>query len=215
MSTLTVVGGSSSRPSAALDEGAFIRLEKLSRKAAYDSLRAHAGYLADDQLDSLAIYLLGLGIRAWERYDERLAGGISRETHAYRAMRGYHKGRCTDGPYIDWLRTHVRDSRFEPEGSVAVTESGELPEGSFELDEKLEVEAVVESYAGLLPEREAWTLRHVATALARGSTLAEVVDELLSDLADALRPHLLGAKEIAPTLSSFEELFSDWLQEAA
>lgn len=195
-----------------VDSETFVRLEKLSRKAANDSLRAHGAHLSDDQFDHLAVHLLTVGLRAYDEFDAELAGGVSRETYAFRAMRGYRQGRFTEGPYIDWLRTHIRDSRFEPEGSVSVTELGELPER--ETHEVPALEEVVEHYAAGLSGRDAWTLRHVATALASGFTLAEVVDGLLRDLADAIAPSLDG-RQLHPDLRSFEELFSDWLKEAA
>jgi hypothetical protein len=208
--TLTLVS------SATLDEETFIRLEKLSRKAANDSLRTHGAHLSDDQFDSLAVHLLALGLRAYERYDVSLAGGVSRETHSFRAMRGYRQGRFTEGPYVDWLRTHIRDSRFEPAGSSQVTETGTLPE--HEVYEEPRLEHIVESYAAGLSDREAWTLRHVASAIATGNTLLEVVEGLLGDLADALSP-LVGDQRrpqvMGTDLSSFEDLFSDWLKEAA
>jgi hypothetical protein len=199
----------------ALDEETFVRLEKLSRKAANDSLGSHGAHLAEDQFDSLAVHLLSLGVRAWKRYDVELAGGVSQETHAFRAMRGYRQGLFTDGPYVDWLRTHVRDLRFEPKGSISVTELGELPE-SVAL-EAAEIETVIAHYALGLAEREAWTLRHVATALAGGYTLTRVVEGLLSDLADALAPQLPDEtrSRLTSSLESFEQLFTDWLQEAA
>jgi hypothetical protein len=131
-------------------------------------------------------------------------------------MRGYRKGRFTEGPYVDWLRTHIRDSRFEPIGSAQVTETGVLPE--HESYEEPGLEHVVESYARGLSERGAWTLRYVATALASGVHLVEVIEGLLSDLADELSPFVgeQGRPQVIGTdLSSFEELFSDWLREAA
>lgn len=197
---------------APLDESTFVRLEKLSRKAANDSLRARGAHLADDQFDSLAVHLLALGVRAYERYDVALAGGVARETYAFRAMRGYRQGKFTEGPYFDWLRTHVRDSRFEPAGSVSVTELGTMPET--EAHDEMRVELVLEQYAAGLSERDSWTLRHVATAIASGYTMAEVVERLLGDLADALQPQI-DTLELTPSLSSFEELFDDWIQEAA
>lgn len=198
-----------------LDSETFIRLEKLSRKAANDSLGAYGAHLAEDQFDSLAVHLLSIGVRAFERYDVALAGGVSRETQAFRAMRGYRKGSFTDGPYKDWLRTHVRDLRFEPRGSTAVTESGELPESG--APEKLELDTIVEQYAIGLADRDAWTLRHVAVALAGGFTLRQVVEGLLGDLADALAPQLPDEIRVRLTDSheSFEQLFTDWLEEAA
>lgn len=211
--TLRLVDESSSP--AKVDEETFVRLEKLSRKAANDSLRAHGAHLSEDQFDSLAMHLLRLGLRAWERYDVEMAGGVSRETHSFRAMRGYRLGSFTDGPYVDWLRTHIRDSRFEPEGSVSVTEFGDLPEG--EPHEQHELEEIAEHYAGGLSERDAWTLRHVATAIASGLTLRDVVEGLLADLQDALAPQLRPeqTRSTATDLSFFEEFFADSRQEAA
>jgi hypothetical protein len=199
-----------------LDDETFVRLERLSRKAAHDSLSAHGGHLSDDQFDSLAVHLLEIGVKAFCRYDVSAAGGISPETYAYRRMRGYRRGRITDGPYIDWLRTHVRDSRFEPASATMLTELGDLPELAFGAEPELE--DVVEHLAGGLAEREAWTLRHVAAAIAQGVTLIEVVEGLLADLADALGPALgLSRRSTisARDLGAFEELFTDWLKEAA
>lgn len=208
-----------------IDDETFVRLERLSRDAAQESLSARGGYLTDDQFDSLAMHLLELGIRAFERYDVELAtftdprsgetSVMSRDVYAYRMMRGYRHGRLTEGPYVDWLRTHIRDSRFEPEGSVALTELGVLPES--EAHEESELEAVIEHYAGGLSDREVWTLRHVAAAIASGHTFHEVVEGLLRDLADAIRPLMpeQSAERITPDLSSFEGLFADWLKEAA
>lgn len=196
--------------STSLDQGTFVSLEAMSRKAANDSLSAKGGHLADDQFDSLAVHLLGIGIRAFERFDEtQTMSDRDGFSFAYRAMRGYRDGRFTEGPYVDWLRTSVRDSRFEPDAVTAVTETGELPE-RHEIDAQA-LEAVVEHYAGGLPEREAWTLRHVATAIAEGLTLVEVCNRLLADLADALRPQIPAA----PTGPTSMEFFETWFREAA
>jgi hypothetical protein len=126
-------------------------------------------------------------------------------------MRGYRDGRFTDGPYVDWLRTNVRDSRFEPEAVASVTDTGELPDNpSPEADA---IDAVIESLAGGLSERSAWTLRHVASALAGGLTLDEVCEGLLKDLADDLRTQIPGAPETG-TVPPIE-FFETWLKEAA
>jgi hypothetical protein len=213
--TLTIVSGT---PTAALDEVTFVSLEKLARQAAYDSMDAKSAPrdgIGEDQFDALSCHLLGVGIRAFNSFDGSLTVSEGDAfNHAYRSMRGYRSGRMTEGPYIDWLRTNVRDSRFEPEGSTSVTVTGELPES--EMYEESALEVVAEQYAGGLSERDAWTLRHVATALATGLTLREVVQGLLGDLADALAPQLPErAVTLSPDLGSFEELFSDWLREAA
>jgi len=195
-----------------LDAETFVRLEKLSRKAANDALQAHGGHLSEDQFDSLAMHVLGLGVRAYEAYDEALSGGVGRDTYAFRAMRGYRYGSFTDGPYVDWLRTNIRDSRFEPEGSISLTELGDLPERMSEHEHA--PEEVAEHYAVGLSERDAWTLRHVAVALAGGHTMQQVIETLLVDLADALAPQLLPETSLLPTLESFGDLIADWLQEA-
>jgi len=73
---------------------------------------------------------------------------------------------------------------------------------------------VAEHYAVGLSERDAWTLRHVAVALAGGHTMQQVIETLLVDLADALAPQLLPETSLLPTLESFGDLIADWLQEA-
>lgn len=191
-----------------------MRLERLSRRAAHDALRAHGAHLPDDQFDALAVHLLGIGVQAYASYDPDLASGVSRETYTYRAMRGYRRGgSLTDGPYIDWLRRHVRDSRFEPERVVALSDDGTLPEPVVE-DVEPELETIVEQYAGGLSERDAWTLRHVAAAIAHGLTLVEVVEGLLRDLADAIGPQIGRSRGLQPDLGTIEHLFADWLHEA-
>jgi hypothetical protein len=182
-----------------LDADTFLSLEALSRKAANDSLQAKGGHLADDQFDSLAVHMLEIGARAFGRFDPELTvsdrDGFS---FAYRAMRGYRGGRFTEGPYIDWLRSNVRDSRFEPEGSTSVTETGELPERPA-LDPE-SFERAVEDASASLSSRALWTLHHVMrpiategksrvlVALEVGIPLAEVfdrLDELESELREA------------------------------
>lgn len=182
-----------------LDAETFVRLEKLSRKAANDSLGARGGHLAEDQFDSLAVHLLGIGVRAFERFDSALTvsdrDGFS---FAYRSMRGYRQGLFTEGPYIDWLRANIRDSRFEPEGETSVTQTGELPERPA-LDQE-SFERAVEDASAALSSRALWTLHHVmrpiatqgrsrvAVALDLAIPLGEVFDrleELESELREA------------------------------
>lgn len=193
-----------------IDEATFLRLEKLSRSAALDSMSAKGGYLADDQFDALAASLLEIGVRAFERYDPELAGGVAQETYAYRAMRGYRGGQLTEGPYTDWLRTNVRDSRFEPDMVTSLTDTGDLPE--LEEAERMAIDDLVERHARGLNERDAWTLRHVAAALAGGLRLEEVIEGLLADLADALQPEV--DVPLTTSLESFEGLFDDWMEAA-
>src|SRR5262245_58948630 len=112
--------GSATRPvNSDLPEETFLSLEALARRGAYDSMGkkgAPRDGLSEDQFDSLSCHLLGIGIRAFRAYDRELS--ISEGdafNHAYRSMRGYSGGHFTEGPYIDWLRTNIRDSRFEPD----------------------------------------------------------------------------------------------------
>ena len=92
----------------------------------------------------------------------------------------------TEGPYIDWMRTHVRDARFDPEMSTSVTETGELPEepdgvlagGTFD-------EAVLDVSWGL-STRALWTLHHLARPIAQGRPRAVVAGELGIEVREAL-----------------------------
>lgn len=117
-------------PAARLADHDFITLERLSRKAAVESLRAHRAHLDDDddRFDALAIHLLEIGVRAWHRFDPHGYPDVARETYAYRAMRGHRAGTFTDGPYLDWLRRTVRDHRFEPDVVTSLSSEGDLPE---------------------------------------------------------------------------------------
>lgn len=193
-----------------IDGPEFVSLEALSRRAANDALRRFGQHLPDDQFDALACHLLDKrGVPAFRRYDpERSLSHGDAFNYAYRQMRGWRAGSFTDGPTKDWMRTNLHDRRFEPEVYASVTETGDLPE-RHKLDAQA-IQDVAEHYAGGLPEREAWTLRHVASAVAEGLTLVEVCDRLLADLADALRPQIPAV----PGGTSME-FFETWFWEAA
>lgn len=152
-------------------------LERLSRKAASESLRALGAHLdEDDRFDALAVHLLGVGVRAWGEHDVERAGGVSRETFAFRRMRGWRSGSFTNGPTIDWIRSTVCDSRFEPTSSTSVTASGEVPEVEV-LDGRDFDAAVLEASAGLSTPA-LWALHHVARPRAEGLPLRVVADRL-------------------------------------
>lgn len=119
----------------ALDAETFTSLEALAQKAVVDSMAvkgAPRDGIGEDQLDALACHLLRIGIRAFHAFDRELTVSAGDAfNHAYRSMRGYRGGAFTEGPYIDWLRSSIRDSRFEPDGTTSVTATGELPDGGF------------------------------------------------------------------------------------
>jgi hypothetical protein len=159
-------------------------LERLSRKAAADSLAAIGGHVReDDRFDALAVSLLGVGVRAWLEHDVGLAGGVSRETFAFRMMRGWRGGSFSNGPTIDWIRSSVRDSRFEPDVVTVLTHDGVVPEvateglGDFD-------GAVLDVSAGL-STRALWTLHHVARPRAEGDPLVVVARGLDMAVAEA------------------------------
>lgn len=159
------------------------RLTKIVRKAIVDYYAEAGGSLGGDRLDDAVSFvrerLLGeLGV-----YDRALAGGVSVETFTYRRARFR---------VVDWLRTKSEglefgDARSGSQGRVGLTETGTLEVGKAE---EPGVHAAVERLAVGLSDRDRWTLRHVATAAAEGLTIAEVIEGLMLDLADALRPQL-------------------------
>lgn len=143
----TSVGGSACNPAVTsrretvpvaatetIDAETFMSLEALARKAADDSMGvkgAPRDGIGEDQFDALACDLLRIGIRAFHAFDRELTVSAGDAfNHAYRSMRGYRGGSFTEGPYIDWLRTNIRDDRFEPKASTSVTATGELPDGA-------------------------------------------------------------------------------------
>lgn len=159
------------------------RLTKIVRKAIVDYYAETGGSLGGERLDDAVSFvrerLLGeLGV-----YDRALAGGVSVETFTYRRARFR---------VVDWLRTKSEgvefgDARSGSQGRVALTDDGMLEVARSDDDR---VDVAVEQYAVGLSERDRWTLRHVATAAAEGLTIAEVIEGLMLDLADAMRPQL-------------------------
>lgn len=198
-----------------LTEHDFVTLDKLSRKAADDSMRAHGGHVTeDDRFDSLAMHLLETGVRAWRTYDTALAGGVSRETHAYRKMRGWRAGNFTNGPYIDWVRRTVRDSRFEPDIRTVLTTDGTLPDIETEHDDTLD--AVI---AGLthLGSMARWALTNIARPMAEHDrTIAEAArnarvsvafaEVAMATLADELRPGWTPTQKPSTTILDFASM---------
>lgn len=201
----------------------FITLERLSRKAASESLRAHRAHLdEDDRFDDLAIHLLETGIRAWHRFNPTGYPDVARETYAYRAMRGHRAGTFTDGPYLDWMRRTVRDSRFEPDIVTSLTTDGDLPENA--CTETESVRAVAWALARGLDPYNAWTLLELVVPMVEdgigiadaadhaGLTLCEAldrIDALSFQLAD-LRP----VRRLTPD-ATIHPLFAAVLEEAA
>lgn len=159
------------------------RLTKIVRKAVVDYYAERGGSLGGDRLDDAVSFvrerLLGeLGV-----YDRALAGGVSVETFTYRRARFR---------VVDWLRTkgeglEFGDARSGSQGRIGLTDTGTVDVGKPEGDA---VDELVERYAVGLSERDRWTLRHVATAAAEGMSIREVIEGLMLDLADALRPQL-------------------------
>ena len=160
------------------------RLTKIVRKAIVDYYAETGGSLGGDRLDDAVSFvrerLLGeLGV-----YDRSLAGGVSVETFTYRRARFR---------VVDWLRTkgeglEFGDARSGSQGKVGLTDDGVLEVARSGDDGGVDV--AVERLAVGLSDRDRWTLRHVATAAAEGLTLEEVIEGLILDLADALRPQL-------------------------
>lgn len=204
----------------ALTPDEFITLERLSRKAAHESLRAHRAHLdEDDRFDDLAIHLLETGIRAWHRYDPTGYPDVARETYAYRAMRGHRAGTFTDGPYLDWMRRTVRDNRFEPDIVTSLTTDGELPETHAVETET--VRAVAWSIARTLDPYNAQTLLELVVPMVEdgigiadaadhaGFTIGEARDRLDS-LAHQL-PDLRPVRRLTPA-PALTTIFTDALR---
>lgn len=167
-----------------------------------DYYEARGGHLSGAKLDDAIGFVRERGIRAVLEYDPERARGVSPTTFAYRIMRL----RVTD-----WLRMDLGDRRFGNDGRVSLSSDGEM---RFVAAAEDAVDDAVERLAGGLSERSAWTLRHVASAVASGSTLVEVAEGLMADLADemgATMPDRLRALVVAPVDEGF---FSSWLAAA-
>lgn len=159
------------------------RLTKIIRKAIVDYYAEAGGSLGGDRLDDAVSFVQERLLGELGSYDPALAGGVSPETFTYRRA----KFRVTD-----WLRSRSEgldfgDARSGSQGRVSLTSDGELEVGRAQDDS---VDETVERLAVGLSERSRWTLRHVASAAAQGLTIAEVIDGLMRDLADELRPQL-------------------------
>lgn len=152
-------------------------LRGLARRAAVDYYAARGGAIGGDLLERAIAFILTPGLQAVVSYDPERAGGVSVTTFAYRRMRQ----RMTD-----FLRSKAEgfgDARSGNDGRESLTSDGELRSVAVPVES---VERAADELAGGLSERSGWTLRHVATAVAEGLTLVEVVEELLGDLADEL-----------------------------
>lgn len=149
-------------------------LSGLARRAVLDFYESAGGSLSGAKLEDAIGFVRERGIRALLEYDPVKARGLSPTTFAYRIMRL----RVTD-----WLRADLGDRRFGNDGRVSLSSDGEM---RFVEREEDTVDDAVERLAGGLSERSAWTLRHVASAVAQGSTLVEVVEVLMADLADEM-----------------------------
>lgn len=186
------------------------RLTKIVRKAVVDYYAESGGSLGGDRLeDAIAFVRERLLAGELAKYDPALAGGVSPETFTYRRARF----RVTD-----WLRSkgeglEFGDARSGAQGRVSLTSDGELEVAQGPSDS---VDEAVERLAAGLSERSRWTLRHVASAAAEGMTIAEVVEGLMRDLADELRPQL--PEELQEQLSGGEPsatAFASWFGVAA
>lgn len=153
------------------------QLRGLARKAAVDYYEARGGSIGGDLLERAIAFVLTPGLQAIVQYDPGRANGVSATTFAYRRMRL----RMTD-----FLRSKAEgfgDARSGSDDRVTLTADGEVravaPDGD-------PLEVVAAQLSGGLSERSGWTLRHVATAVAEGLSVVEVVEGLLGDLADEL-----------------------------
>jgi hypothetical protein len=184
-------------------------LRGLARKAAVDYYDARGGSIGGDLLERAIAFILTPGLQAVVAYDPERAGGVSVTTFAYRRMRT----RMTD-----FLRSKAEgfgDARSGNAGRETLTVDGELSAVAAS-DES--VERAADELAGGLSERSGWTLRHVATAVAEGLTLVEVVEELLGDLADELgaaMPERLRQQLVRGGDAPSSGLLDEWLGEAA
>lgn len=185
------------------------RLTKIVRKAVVDYYAESGGSLGGDRLEDAVAFVRERMFGEIGRYDAALAGGVSVETWVYRRS----KPRT-----IDWLRSkgeglEFGDARSGSQGRIGLTADGELQVAREEDDS---VDAAVERLAVGLSERSRWTLRHVASAAAEGLTMAEVIDGLMRDLADELRPQLpVELQEQLVSESVSPAAFARWFGVAA
>ena len=112
-------------------------------------------------------------------------------------MRGWRAGHFTNGPYIDWVRRTVRDSRFEPDIRTVLTVDGTLPDIETDHDDTLD--AVIAGVTATLGSMARWALTNIARPMAEHDhTIAEAAREArvsvalaevaMATLADELRP---------------------------
>lgn len=182
------------------------QLSKLASKAIRDYYDDRGGSgLAPERFADAAGFVREAGLRAIVEYDPERAGGVSATTWAYRRMRL----RVTD-----WLRSDMGDARFGNAGRVTLSSDGEM---TFAAEEEDSVEVAVELLTAGLSERSAWTLRHVASAVAEGATIVEVCERLMSDLADELGAAMPERLREGLVLGSSGgvDLFSEWMGEVA
>lgn len=156
------------------------RLTKIVRKAVVDYYADVGGHLGGERLDDCVSFVRERMLGELGRFDAALAGGVRVETWVYRRSRPR---------VIDWLRTkgeglEFGDARSGSQGRVGLTSDGELDLSSREEADTLD--DAVERLAGGLTDRSAWTLRHVASGVAAGHDLVEVLEGLMGDLADEL-----------------------------
>lgn len=176
-------------------------LSGLARKAVIDFYESRGGHLSGAKLDDAVGFVRERGLRALVEYDVDRARGVSASTYAYRIMRL----RVTD-----WLRMDLGDRRFGNDGRVTLSSDGEMRFVGCEEDTVVDA---VERLAGGLSDRSSWTLWHVASAVAEGSTLVEVAEVLMEDLADEMRA--MGAtmpdrlRELV-RVPVDEDLFASW-----
>lgn len=189
------------------------RLTKLVRKAIVDYYAETGGTLGGDRLEDAIAFVRERLLGELATYDATLAAGVSVETFTYRRARFR---------VVDWLRTKSEglefgDARSGSQGRVTLTSDGEVDVTATGATPAEEVEWLVEQLAVGLSERSRWTLRHLATAAVDGIPLETVIEGLMLDLADELRPQLpdelrrqLASGEPAPVVG-----LSRWFGTAA
>lgn len=177
------------------------RLTKLVRRAVMDYYAEQGGSLGGERLEDCVAFVRERLLGELASYDREKAGGVSVETFTYRRARFR---------VVDWLRTKSEglefgDARSGSQGRVTLTSDGEVDVAAQSPADELEW--AVEQLAVGLSERSRWTLRHLATAAVDGQPLETVIEGLMLDLADELRPQLpdelrrqLGAKGAAPVV---------------
>lgn len=182
-------------------------LRGLARKAAVDYYTSSGGSIGGDLLERAIAFVLVPGMQALVSFDSGLSGGVSATTFVYRRMRL----RMTD-----FLRSKAEgfgDSRSGSDGRIVLSADGELRVVAADEDT---VDSAAEVLSGGLSDRSAWTLRHVASSLAEGCSLEDILEGLLRDLADELLPMLPTdlRPEISSPSASLEE-FGRWFEVAA